>query len=190
MPSFFENRMVGSTATIDIDVFMDYFIRPIEEVPEGERPGLTIGVIRDKISMMYEKTNLNPTCFYRRSSGGHIHIRLIFDMNLSVLDAFMIRAFLYDDKDRLTLDMSRYLITGSLHEMNRTFDEKATIHGGIARSGPWIPLSCDRKDITGEALEDFKSFDFAEAHRKSLKAQGIVTKEEKIKSNQRELGFL
>jgi hypothetical protein len=62
-----------------------------------------------------------------------------------------------DDQTRLSLDLARYLLTDSLHEMNRCFDEKATLDG-TKKAGPWIPLDTDRDQYTGSAREDWTEY--------------------------------
>jgi hypothetical protein len=157
MNTLFENRSVGKIITIDLDVFFWSFVRPLEEVPENDRPGLTLNAIRIRLARLEKRVGLVIPASYRRSSGGHVHVRLSMPCEVSVLDAFLIRAWLFDDKTRLQLDEARYLMTGSLHEMNRCFDIKATVKG-VNSSGPWIPLDVDRDQFTGNVLEDYRDY--------------------------------
>jgi len=185
----FENPPIGSFVTSDIDTFMDYFLMPDEEVPDGIKSGITIEHVRVRHHRIEQRLNLTITAFYRRSSNGHIHVRLMFPCEITVLDAFLLRSCLYDDMTRFQLDHARYLLTGSLHEMNRTFDEKYNAADGqVRRAGPWIPLDIGRDDLKGDALKDFMMFDFEEAHKKSQK-NGTEKKIEKD-DNQRVLGFV
>jgi len=140
----FNNQTIGKEVTIDLDTFFFYFVRPESEWPEGEKQGITLRSIRERIQRMKPAVDRPMIAQYRRSSNDHVHVSLWFsDTDLTVLDGFMIRAWLFDDQTRLSLDLARYLITGSLHEMNRCFDEKATING-TKQAGPWIPLDMDR----------------------------------------------
>jgi hypothetical protein len=154
----FPNQSVGKSVTVDIDVYFEYFIRRIEEIPLDEKPGILIGMIRDRFERLEKRLNTKLSADYRRSSNGHVHLRIYFNQEITVLDAFMIRAWMLDDRQRLALDEARYLITGSLHEMNRCFDEKATMDGTVKRAGPWIPLGHDKEQFTGDALADWQAY--------------------------------
>lgn len=155
MNALFFNQPVGKEVTVDLDVWFWSFIRPYDEVPDGCKPGFTLTSIRKRLERLEDKVGLRIKSYYRRSSNGHVHVKLVFKNEVAVLDAFMIRAWMLDDKQRLELDLARYLITSSLHEMNRCFDEKATDTGGIKQSGPWIDIDIDRKDFSGEIREDW-----------------------------------
>jgi hypothetical protein len=138
-PPHFDNRSVGSQVTIDLDVFFQYYIRSPQDVPENERIGLNIIATRERLNFLKMKFGIKIEAKYRRSSSGNVHVRLFFPYEVSVLDAFMIRAWMMDDQTRLTLDMARYLKSNDLNEMNRCFDEKGTINGA-KKAGPWIPI--------------------------------------------------
>jgi hypothetical protein len=154
----FQNQSIGPEVTVDLDTFFYYFIRPETEWPEGEKQGITLHSIRDRIGRMLPRLNHEPVLVhYRRSSNDHVHVRLRFLQDLSVLDGFMIRAWLFDDQTRLSLDLARYFITGSLHEMNRCFDEKATVNG-VKTAGPWISIRTNRDDYALEIKEDYKKY--------------------------------
>lgn len=136
----FNNADIGNEVIVDIDSFFFFFVRPVGEIPKDEKQGITLDLIKKRI----ERMDLNVkkkviSILYRRSSNDHIHIKLHFTEPVSVLDAFMIRAWFLDDQTRLSLDLARYFMTGSLHEMNRCFDEKGTVEG-IKKAGPWIPI--------------------------------------------------
>lgn len=135
----FDNRSVGSQVTIDLDVFFTNYIRPIDQVPNDERVGLNINATRDRLKLLEKKLGTNIEAKYRRSSSGNVHVRLYFPGEVSVLDAFMIRAWMFDDQTRLALDMARYLKSNDLNEMNRCFDEKGKINGA-KKAGAWIPI--------------------------------------------------
>jgi hypothetical protein len=135
----FENCSVGNQVTIDLDVFIGYFLWQQGEEPEEGKLGITIYVIRDRLVRLEKKLNITIPAMYRRSSNGNVHVRLFFPEDVSVLDAFMARAWLFDDQTRLSKDLARYLITDDLNEMNRCFDEKGDINGS-KKAGPWIPI--------------------------------------------------
>jgi hypothetical protein len=135
----FNNQPVGSQVTIDLDVFFTSYIRPLEDVPTDERVGLNINATRGRLYLLEKRTGIKIKTMYRRSSSGNVHVRLFFPGDVSVLDAFMIRAWMMDDQTRLTLDMARYLKSNDLNEMNRCFDEKGTVNGS-KKAGPWIPI--------------------------------------------------
>lgn len=151
----FHNQPIGRDVTVDLDVFFYYFVNG--EI--GDRIGTTLQTIRERIKRLTCAVNTHGAVimryYYRRSSNDHVHVKLTFSEDLTVLDAFMIRAWLFDDQTRLSLDLARYLITGSLHEMNRCFDEKATMRDVVKKAGPWIPLSLDVDQYQNEISEDW-----------------------------------
>jgi hypothetical protein len=156
----FQNRPIGKEITIDIDSFFWYFVRPKEEEPEGEKPPITLYAIRERLERMVKIKGIPPVmAYYRRSSNDHAHVKLAFKEKITVLDAFMIRAWMFDDQTRLSLDLSRYLMTDSLHEMNRCFDEKATMDG-VKQAGPWIPLKVgrDEYELWEDGLKDWQAY--------------------------------
>lgn len=140
MIPLFENCSVGSQVTIDLDVFFASYTRPLEDVPKDERVGLNINATRERLRSLEGMLGIEIGAKYRRSSSGNVHVRLFFPGEVSVLDAFMIRAWMFDDQTRLALDMARYLKTGDLNEMNRCFDEKGTVNG-VKKAGEWIPIN-------------------------------------------------
>ena len=153
-----ENKNVGRTVTIDLDVWYEYFLRERSECPEDEKPGINIGYIREQIILIEAKLNRPIPAQYRRSSKGHVHIRLIFDQDISVFDAFLLRSCLCDDLTRHMLDEKRYTLLGSLHEMNKCFDTKYETGGKLYISGPWIPMEKGKDDLTGEAKADWDQY--------------------------------
>lgn len=76
------------------------------------------------------------SAFIRKSSGGHVHIRVHLDHEVSIFESFMIRAFLCDDAARLACDLDRYYRTGRLENTGRTFDQKYT-RGQLRHAGRW-----------------------------------------------------
>ena len=154
----FKNQNIGKEVTVDLDTFFYYFVRPESEWPEDEKQGVTLRTVKERLSRMFPSIQYEPVVArYRRSSNDHVHVKLQFLSDLSVLDAFMVRAWMLDDQTRLSLDLARYLLTGSLHEMNRCFDEKATVDG-TKKAGPWISLQVERDQYTGIALDDYREY--------------------------------
>jgi hypothetical protein len=156
----FLNRYIGKEVTIDLDTFFYFFVRPYDEVPENENPGITLDSVRERLIRMsprLTKAHAYKAVFYRRSSKDHVHVRIHFNEEITVLDAFMIRAFMLDDKTRLELDLARYLKTDDLHEMNRCFDEKCE-KDGMHYAGPWIPIECNRSDFPLDAQRDYYAY--------------------------------
>lgn len=155
----FKNPHFSNEITVDIDSYFFYFVRPKSEQPSDEKQGITLDFIKQRLKIMNEILSENAPryVFYRRSSNDHAHVKLVFYDDVTVLDGFMIRAFLMDDQTRLSLDLARYLKTADLHEMNRCFDEKATV-SGVKKSGPWIHISVDRENYAGAILEDYTAY--------------------------------
>jgi len=153
----FPNPSVGRFVTIDLDVWMEYFLRDQNQIPPDEKAGITIGFIRDQIVKIEGVLEQTIFCQYRRSSKGHIHLRLTFHDEITVFDAFLLRSCLFDDLTRHSLDERRYALWGSLHEMNKCFDHKAE-KGKVYSSGPWIALNIGRDELTGDALTDFQRY--------------------------------
>jgi hypothetical protein len=153
----FKNQNIGHEVTVDLDTFFYFFVRPEREWPDGEKQGITLRSIRGRLDRMSTAVHEYPVTYYRRSSNDHVHVRLHFENEITVLDAFMIRAWLFDDQTRLSLDLARYLSTGSLHEMNRCFDEKATING-VKQAGPWIPIHVSRDQYVSDILDDWDQY--------------------------------
>lgn len=81
--------------------------------------------------------------WYRRSSTGHVTLRLKFENQIDILDHFAIRARLGDDVIRLTLDLKRIFDNGP-DEINRTFDWKVIWYGDEVKkfsAGEWELLA-------------------------------------------------
>jgi len=154
----FPNSSVGNTVTVDLDVWMEYFLRDQNEIPPDEKSGITIGYIQEQIVKLECKLEMPIIAHYRRSSKGHIHLRLLFTDEITVFDAFLLRSCLFDDLTRHSLDERRYALWGSLHEMNKCFDHKGEPGGKVYSSGPWISLNIGRDNLTGEALIDFQNY--------------------------------
>jgi len=211
MIPLFENPPVGKTVSIDLDVWMEFFLRPQEEILPDEKPGITIGYIREQIVKLEARLDRPIYAEYRRSSSGHIHVRLVFTEDIGVFDAFLLRSVLLDDLTRHHLDEKRYALWGSLDEMNKCFDSKGEAGGKPRHSGPWIPLAKGRDKLTGESLADWEQYwesigkvphkgsnheNLIRQHWKELTGEqrSVLLKELaeglKAENEQRELGFV
>ena len=72
----------------------------------------------------------------RRSPSNHIHIRLEFDRQHTLLKQMAMRGFLGDDPHRLACELTRWYIYEDPDKIGRTFDEKC-IAGIIRKAGEW-----------------------------------------------------
>ena len=72
----------------------------------------------------------------RRSSGGHVHIKLKLNYDISLFQSLCLRAFLDDDPHRLACDLERFYRTKRIDETGRCFDEKYT-KGKTRYAGKW-----------------------------------------------------
>jgi hypothetical protein len=154
----FSNQSVGHTVTVDLDVWLEYFLRNKDEIPPDEKPGITIGYVREQLILLEAKLDRPIAAYYRRSSKGHVHLRLGFPDEITVFDAFLLRSCLFDDPTRQNLDQRRYAMWGSLHEMNKCFDAKVEKGDQVYRAGPWIPIEKGREDLVGDALADWEEY--------------------------------
>jgi hypothetical protein len=82
--------------------------------------------IREKLPLI-EVWLENPLVLLRTrpSSRGNTHVELTFEQPVTVLQCVAIRAYLYDDKNRLMLDLIRYLKTGDTRRVNVLWSGKA-----------------------------------------------------------------
>ena len=85
-----------------------------------------------------EDFKLYPELYYRRSSSGHVHLKLEFLTEPDILVQFEIRALLHDDPFRIALDLRRLPIQGK-YEINRIFSSKYK-NGQLHSVGEWIKL--------------------------------------------------
>jgi hypothetical protein len=154
----FKNPAVGNTVTVDLDVWIENFLREREDVPKTERPGITIGFLREQIIMIEAAINEPITAHYRRSSKGHIHVLLTFPHDITVFDAFLLRSCLWDDLTRHALDEGRFALWGNLNELNKCFDQKVGKGGQVFTTGPWISLDTGKENLTGDALDDLNGY--------------------------------
>jgi hypothetical protein len=154
----FKNRIIGNQVTIDLDTYFFYFLRPSEDIPTGKKQGITLNSVKERLNRMLPRIKIsNLMVHYRRSSHDHVHVRISLPEPITVLDGFMIRAWMLDDQTRLELDLARYLLTDDLHEMNRCFDEKAE-GDEVKKAGPWIPLSCDLEHLQNTEQKDWYEY--------------------------------
>ena len=85
-----------------------------------------------------EEFKLYPELYYRRSSSGHVHLKLEFQSEPDILVQFEIRALMHDDPFRIALDLRRLPIQGK-DEINRIFSSKYK-YGQLHSVGEWIQL--------------------------------------------------
>jgi len=157
MTGLFQNKIIGRFCTVDVDTWFEYFLRDQKDTPKDEKPGITLGLIREQIVKLEAKLECPVNVVYRRSSKGHVHLRVTFPHDITILDAFLLRSCLFDDLVRQNLDERRYALWGSLDEMNKCFDSKADTEG-IHKSGPWIPINKGRDDLAGDAKADWLQY--------------------------------
>lgn len=129
------NVLIGKCVCIDWDIYYSDFLNMAKSH--------TLALIY----LVNERMGMKAEVHYQESASGNVHIRLRFPQKVTVLEAFLIRAWMADDETRLRLDLARYFKTGSLHEMNRCFQSKIKFKGGQAtlkEAGPWIKFEEDR----------------------------------------------
>ena len=85
-----------------------------------------------------EEAELFPELYYRRSSSGHVHLKLEFETEPDLMIQFQIRALMHDDPFRIALDLRRLPIQGK-DEINRIFSSKYK-NGQLNSVGEWIKL--------------------------------------------------
>ncbi len=108
---------------IDIDIKFDLF--------EGSR---TRELIEKNIPIIKEKFG-RFVIYKRKSSSGNVHLKLVFDHDIAILDHFMIRSLMHDDIYRIGIDLRRLAIQGE-NEINRIF--KAKYKNGVKyEAGNW-----------------------------------------------------
>lgn len=83
----------------------------------------------------------NPDISYRRSSSGHVHLKVILRNDVSIIDQFKIRSLLHDDPWRIGIDLRRLAIQGAT-EINRIFDTKVK-NGTVYTVGEWQDISIE-----------------------------------------------
>ena len=86
-----------------------------------------------------EYLNILLPLWYRKSSSGNVHLKLIIPSEMSILDQFKVRALLHDDPWRMGIDLRRLAIQGE-NEINRIFEMKVK-NGVVYKVGPWIDIS-------------------------------------------------
>lgn len=111
---------------IDIDQDFDRFLE-----------SKTWGFIKSNWKYI-EEFKLYPELYYRRSSSGHVHLKLEFLTEPDILVQFEIRALMHDDPFRIALDLRRLPIQGK-DEINRIFSSKYK-NGQLNSVGKWIKL--------------------------------------------------
>lgn len=134
----FPNPHIGKCVCIDWDLYCRDFV------------DIAIPYAISLIQFVSDRTGLEIKAYYQESASGNVHVALKFNQNITALDAFLIRAWMGDDETRLRLDLARYMKSGSLHEMNRCFQDKIRIKDGQANltsAGPWIRLEGEENQL-------------------------------------------
>ena len=93
---------------VDIDIVYEDFKRSIKFEKMQEK----IPQIEEWLGVKMQMLRLRP------SSRGNAHIELTFFRPLTVLENICVRAYLYDDLNRLILDLKRWLKTGDRRRVN------------------------------------------------------------------------
>jgi len=143
MITLFDNQSIGKCICVDWDLYYSDFLK------EGIPAAISLMRYLKDVILSGEEVRV----YHQQSPGGNTHLAIKFDRPLSVLDGFMIRAWMGDDSQRLRLDMARYAKTGSLYEMNRCFQNKIKVTGGqgtLFNAGEWVGLDipvADPRDI-------------------------------------------
>ena len=154
------NLEVGKYVCIDWDIFFKDF-------EQGAIPytASLLRFARKRLKQLNHDQDIPFTAYYQRSASDNVHLKLKFDIPLTILDAFLIRAWMGDDRTRLQLDAARYFRNGSLHEMNQCFDHKIKHDGQqfvVRAAGKWIRLDYEN---------DKSDYTTAEAHTKICNMQ-------------------
>ncbi|MEM3555085.1 MAG: hypothetical protein QXU79_04660 [Candidatus Micrarchaeaceae archaeon] len=82
--------------------------------------------IRKKINNWNEKRNNKIKYAYiRESANSHVHLMLILERNMDLLDHFILRSIFNDDPYRIAMDLKRIYSYGYIEDKyNRIFDMK------------------------------------------------------------------
>lgn len=131
--NYFEDVKVGSTITLDIDIYVDDWLLLARE-----------GFIK-RVRDIEDRFKVVVKAWYRNSSHNNVHIKLQFDKPLSMLECLLFRAWFDDDQTLLFIDMKRYFKTMDKdNRFMRRFDCKGKINDQgeyeITHAGPWIDL--------------------------------------------------
>jgi hypothetical protein len=82
----------------------------------------TWGLIRKNLPEIEKKFG-QFQLWIRRSSSGHVHMRIDLSEGVGVLDHFVIRSLMHDDIFRIGIDLRRLFYQGA-GEINRIFEMK------------------------------------------------------------------
>ena len=127
--------MNGKVLYVDIDQDFKLFLKSRTWEYVKENWTYVINIISNCIDAIEIKIPL----WYRKSSSGNVHLKLVVPSEMSVLDQFKIRALLHDDPWRMGIDLRRLAIQGE-EEINRIFEMKVK-NGVVYKVGPWIDIS-------------------------------------------------
>ena len=96
----------------------------------------TAQFIRKNIQLLKEKSAVDiQTIYIRKSSSGHVHLRVLMEFPVGFISMMQIRALLHDDVYRLAIDLRRSFIQGE-QETNRIFSSKWK-NGEEFHAGEW-----------------------------------------------------
>lgn len=107
--------------TIDIDEDYDAFLKG---------PGMD--ELTEKLRGVFPNER-----YIRKSSNGHVHVKIIVNDVFSTLAIFCIRAHLGDDPKRISADLERYFFTNDETKIMRLFDAKYK-NGSTGVVGNWV----------------------------------------------------
>ena len=132
--------MNGKVLYVDIDQDFKLFLksRTWEYIKKNREIVINIIIKYMNIQYLNEDEIMIPL-WYRKSSSGNVHLKLIVPSEMSVLDQFKVRALLHDDPWRMGIDLRRLAIQGE-EEINRIFEMKVK-NGVVYKVGPWIDIS-------------------------------------------------
>lgn len=99
----------------------------------------TFKYIRENWNYVIAIVGYSPDVYMRRSSSGHIHLKLLIPDGITIISQFAIRSLCHDDPWRIGIDLRRLAIQGQ-SEINRIFDMKVK-NGVTYRVGEWIDIS-------------------------------------------------
>ncbi|AZI75987.1 hypothetical protein SBV1_gp38 [Sulfolobales Beppu virus 1] len=92
---------------------------------------------KERVNKYVKSLKIKPLyIYYRKSSNGHAHLKLVFINDIDVFEHFMIRAIFYDDPKRIRADLMRYYLFRDETKVNRIFTAKMNKEG-VKFVGEW-----------------------------------------------------
>lgn len=124
-----------TTLYLDWDGISYKEFRKIANHPTGKR---SRGWMKNRLGHLswtgiIERNSGAVWAWYRRSSGGRVHVRIEGNAILSKSQQIVLRVYLDDDHARIDMDITRW---SKGEEINRLFDTKYK-NGKTRHSGPW-----------------------------------------------------